>query len=127
MAGRGDITDLLIAWRAGDRVAVEQLIPALYTELHKIAHGALRRRPAEHTLQTTALVNEAFLKFADGVGPDCRDRSHFLAICAQVMRRILVDSARARLAAKRGGGEWRVAFDESTFPGALTAAEFVAL
>src|SRR5690349_14458253 len=104
MAGGGEITQLLLAWRGGDAAAAQQLIPALYDELHRIAHGALRRRPGEHTLQTTALLNEAFLKLADGIGPNCRDRSHFLALCAQVMRRILVDSARARLSAKRGGG-----------------------
>ena len=127
MGGRGEITELLMAWRAGNRAVAQQLVPALYNELHKIAHGALRRRPGEHTLQTTALVNEAFLKFADGIGPDCRDRCHFLALCAQVMRRILVDSARARLAAKRGGGSWRVVFDENAFPGPLTAAECVEL
>ena len=127
MAGRGEITELLIAWRGGDRAVAQQLVPALYNELHKIAHGALRRRPGEHTIQTTALVNEAFLKLMDGAGPDCRDRCHFLALCAQVMRRILVDSVRERMAVKRGGGTWRVVLDEAAFPGALTGAEFLDL
>jgi RNA polymerase sigma factor (TIGR02999 family) len=123
----GEITKLLVSWRNGNEDAAEQLFPALYNELHKIAHGALRRRPGEHTLQTTALLNEAFVKLTDGTGPDCCDRSHFLALCAQVMRRVLVDSARARLAAKRGGGAWRVAFDENALPGALMPAEFLRL
>lgn len=126
-AVQGDITQLLIAWREGDRQVVDGLVPSVYSELHRIAHGAIRRRPGERTLQTTALVNEAFVKLAESAGVSCRDRSHFLAMCAQLMRRILVDSARARLASKRGGGAWRVSFDEDAHGGSFTAAEMVRL
>lgn len=108
----GEITRLLVAWRGGEQEALNRLMPAVYLELRRVAHRAMRHQAGEHTLQTTALINEAFLKLAQAADVPCRDRAHFLAICAQVMRRILVDSARARISAKRGGGSWRVQFDE---------------
>ena len=123
----GEITRLLTAWRGGERDALNQLIPAVYLELRRMAHRAMRRQAGEHTLQTTALVNEAFLKLAQAADVACCDRSHFLALCAQLMRRILVDSARARISAKRGGGAWRVQFNEDIHLGELTPAELVRL
>jgi RNA polymerase sigma factor (TIGR02999 family) len=123
----GEITRLLIAWQGGEPEALNQLVPALYGELRRMAHRAMHRQAGEHTLQTTALVNEAFLKLTQAADVSCRDRSHFLALCAQLMRRILVDSARARISAKRGGGAWRVQFDEDIHLGELTPAEVVRL
>jgi RNA polymerase sigma-70 factor, ECF subfamily len=122
-----EISRLLIAWRDGEPEALNQLVPAVYAELRRVAHGAMRRQAGEHTLQTTALINEAFLKLAPAVDVPCRDRAHFLALCAQVMRRILVDSARARISAKRGGGAWRVQFDEDLHAGGLTRVDVMRL
>ena len=106
-----DVTGLLHAWRPGDAGALDLLIPLLQKELHQIArhHRAAQRRG--HTLQTTALLHEAYLRLVDAKRAEWHDRSHFLAACSQIMRRILVDHARARRAAKRGGGgrmyRWR--------------------
>ena len=124
---QGEITRLLTAWHGGEPEALNQLMPALYEELRRVAHRAMRRQAGEHTLQTTALVNEAFLKLTQAADVSCRDRSHFLALCAQLMRRILIDSARARMSAKRGGGAWRVQFDEDIHLGELTPADLVRL
>jgi RNA polymerase sigma-70 factor, ECF subfamily len=100
----GDVTGLLQAWRGGDQGALENLIPLLERELHRIAKHYMAAQPPGHTLQTTALVNEAYLRLIDGKRASCNDRSHFLAVCSQIMRHILVDHERARQAAKRGGG-----------------------
>ncbi|MFL6353146.1 MAG: sigma-70 family RNA polymerase sigma factor [Bryobacteraceae bacterium] len=108
----GEITCLLTTWRGGNEEALNRLIAILYSELRQAAHRSRRCQAAGQTLQTTALVNEVFLKLAQAANVTPRDRAHFLALCAQVMRRILVDAARARMSAKRGGGEWRVQFDE---------------
>ena len=99
-----DVTGMLLAWRAGDRHALEELIPLLDRELHRIAKHYMAAQPAGHTLQTTALLNEAYLHLIDGQRTNWHDRSHFLAVCSKTMRRILVDHARGRQAAKRGGG-----------------------
>jgi RNA polymerase sigma-70 factor, ECF subfamily len=99
-----DVTGLLRAWRAGDRRALEDLVPLLDRELHRIAKRQMASQPADHTLQTTALVNEAYLRLIDAKRASWQDRSHFIAACSQIMRRILVDHARRRQAAKRGGG-----------------------
>jgi RNA polymerase sigma factor (TIGR02999 family) len=98
------VTDLLLAWREGDQNAFDGLIPLLERELHRIARHYMAAQPVGHTLQTTALVNEAYLKLVDARRVGWLDRSHFLAACSQIMRRILVDHARARHTAKRGGG-----------------------
>ena len=95
----------------------------LYAELRQAAHRSRRRQIAGHTLQTTALVNEVFLKLAQAADVTARDRAHFLALCAQVMRRILVDAARSRLSAKRGGGAWCVRFTTNFHIGELTPAD----
>lgn len=98
------ITILLSQVNGGDRDAFDQLVPLVYHELHRIADGYLRRESPSHTLQPTALVHEVYLRLADYGGNDYESRRHFYAIAAQVMRRILVDHARARCAAKRGAG-----------------------
>jgi RNA polymerase sigma factor (TIGR02999 family) len=110
---RGEVEALLRRWAAGDDHARDLVFPLVYDELRVLARGYLRRERRDHTLQPTALVHEAFLHFADG-GPvpvDCRGR--FMALMAQAMRHVLVDHARARRAAKRGGGATRVTFDEA--------------
>ncbi len=99
-----DVTDLLLAWRKGDHDALERLLPLVYNELHLIAHARMRAEsPGAHTLQTTALVNEAFVRLVDGARVEWTDRVHFYAVCARLMRRILIDRARAHLSLKRGG------------------------
>ena len=103
-----DVTGLLLAWGAGDQAAGEQLLPAVYEELHRQAARAMRRENDEHTLQATALVNEAYLRLVDQRRVEWRNRAQFFGIAAEVMRRVLVDHARARHAAKRGGDVRRV-------------------
>jgi len=99
-----DVTGLLLAWGRGDQSAADRLVPAVYDELHRRAERAMRREGGDHTLQATALVHESYLRLVDQRRVEWRSRAHFFAIAATVMRRILVDHARARLAAKRGGG-----------------------
>ena len=107
----GNITQLLLRWRRGDQSALEQLMPLVYEELHRLARQCMRRERAGHTLQTTALVNEAYLRLANSSRVQWQDRAHFFAIAAQLMRRVLVDEARKRLNQKRGGEFTRVEFD----------------
>lgn len=104
----GEITVLLKAWAGGDQRALERLTPLLYDELRRLASSFMRRERPEHTLQATALVNEAYLRLVDVTALDWQDRSHFMAMAAQTMRRVLVDAARARAAEKRGGDMQRV-------------------
>jgi len=108
-----DVTGLLHAWRAGDARALNLLIPLLQRELHQIARHHMAAQRAGHTLQTTALFHEAYLRLVDAKRAEWHDRSHFLAACSQIMRRILVDHARARRAAKRGGGGADVPLEEA--------------
>jgi RNA polymerase sigma factor (TIGR02999 family) len=111
-ASRPDaVTQLLNEWSTGDRRAGDRALAAVYRELHRTARRYLYREPAGHTLQTTALVNEAYLRLSDQ-DTAWRSRAHFFAIAAQLMRRILVDHARTRRAAKRGGGDWRITVDD---------------
>ena len=98
------ITTLLRAWSEGDRTALDELLPLVYDELHRQAERAMRAQPEGHTLQTTALVHEAYLRLVDRSGAAWQDRAHFFGVAARVMRSVLVDHARARRAAKRGGG-----------------------
>jgi RNA polymerase sigma factor (TIGR02999 family) len=101
--GESDITGLLLAWRAGDRTAVDRLFPLVYDELRRIAHRQLAGERPDHTLGTTALVHEGYLKLVDQTRAQWEDRGHFFAIAARAMRRILVDHARRHCAAKRAG------------------------
>ena len=105
MSGPADVTALLRAWSQGNQDALEQLTPLVYDELHRMARRRMRNERAGNTLQTTALVNEAYLRMVDVKGAAWQDRTHFFALSAQMMRRILVDAARARVSAKRGGGK----------------------
>lgn len=126
-ASSSDITRLLQAWGAGDRGALERLIPLVYNELRRIARGHMRRERVGATLQTTALVNEAYVRLVGAADADWRNRGHFFAISAQMMRRILVDAARARGSAKRGGGGQRVSLDEAMIVARVQDPELVAL
>jgi len=110
---RSEITRLLDEWAHGDRAAFERLTPLVYAELRRIARGQMRRERDEHTLQPTALVHEAFLRLAGGEAPQWQDRAHFFAVCAQVMRRILIDHARSRARDKRGGGATEIPLHEA--------------
>ena len=111
--GRRDISRLLGAWRDGDSQAFERLIPLVYAELRRVADGYLRRERAGHSLDPTDLVHETYLRLADKNHPRWRDRVHFYAVAAQLMRRVLVDHARRARAAKRGGGAVRLPLDQA--------------
>jgi RNA polymerase sigma factor (TIGR02999 family) len=101
------VTRLLLAWRAGDRAALDALVPVVYDELHRQAERALRRETPGHTLQTTGLIHEAYLRLVDQ-RVEWQNRAQFFGVAAEVMRRVLIDHARARQAAKRGGGAHRI-------------------
>lgn len=106
------ITQLLLDWSDGNEAALEHLTPLVYGELHRLAHRYMNRERANHTLQTSALVNEAFIRLVDQRNVKWNNRAHFFAIAAQMMRRILVDQARSHLYAKRGAGAVHVSLDK---------------
>jgi RNA polymerase sigma factor (TIGR02999 family) len=108
----GEVTALLAAWSAGDQAALERLTPLVYTELRRLARRYMRGERAGNTLQTTALINEVYLRLVDVKSVDFQVRGQFFAVCAQMMRRILVDAARARGAQKRGGGVEKLNIEE---------------
>lgn len=122
-----EVTGLLLAWAQGDRVALDRLVPLVERELQLLAHRYLRRERAGHTLQTTALVNEAYLRLVDQREPRWQSRAHFFGIAAQMMRRILIDHARKIAYAKRGGGIQKVSLDEACVIAESRAIELVAL
>ena len=108
-----DITQLLVDWGKGNKLALDGLMPLVYDELHRIASRYLRRERQGHTLQTTALINEAYLRIVDQNRVNWQSRAHFFGVAAQMMRRILVDHARSHLYAKRGGGAQKLTLDEA--------------
>ena len=122
-----DVTSLLVAWSEGDDTALAQLVPQVYAELHRLAHHQMRAERSGRTLQTTALVNEAYLRLVDTRRIRWESRAHFLGVAAQAMRRVLVDAARARRARKRGGAEPPVALDEALLAAPGRSASLVAL
>ena len=107
------ITELLLAWNHGDERALQRLMPLVHDELRRLAHRYMRGERAGHPLQTTALVNEAYLRLVDSSRVQWQNRAHFFAVSAQLMRRILVDVARARRKRKRGGDVVQVSLDEA--------------
>jgi RNA polymerase sigma factor (TIGR02999 family) len=107
------ITALLVRWREGDRKALDALVPLVYSELRRLAHYYLQHERSDHTLQSTALVHEAYMRLAGQDPPQWQNRAHFFGIAAHVMRQILVEYARGRGAAKRGGNSCRLTFDET--------------
>lgn len=122
-----DVTDMLLAWSAGDQIAGERLLDAVYHELHHQASRAMRLERADDSLQATGLVHEAYLRLIDQRRVVWRNRAHFFGVSAHIMRRILVDEARARLADKRGGGVVHLTLDHELAPAAEEALEVMAL
>ncbi len=106
------VTSLLRAWRDGDQAALDKLTPIVYSELHRIAHRYMQRERADHTLQTSALVNEAYIRLVGASRVDWKNRAHFFAVSSTLMRRILVDFARSRASQKKGGNVPKVELDE---------------
>jgi RNA polymerase sigma factor (TIGR02999 family) len=121
------VTRLLKEWNEGDETALEQLTPLVYDELHRLAHQHMRRERPGNVLQTSALINEAFLRLVDEPRIHWQNRAHFFGIAARLMRRILVDEARKRNSAKRGGDAIQVSLDEATSVAQEQAANVVAL
>jgi RNA polymerase sigma-70 factor, ECF subfamily len=122
-----EITELLRAWRQGDEQALEKLTPQVYRELHRAAQRCMARERGGHTLQTTALINELYLRLADLKLIDWQNRAHFFALCARQMRRILTDQARARHSHKRGGGAQTVSLDVVPVVAPEPSADLVAV
>ena len=127
MSGSQEITELLKGWNEGDAGALERLLPHVEAELRRIAQAQMRREGAHHTLQPTALVNEAFIQLLKQNGVEWQNSGHFYAIAATLMRRILTDYARRRLRAKRGGGAERVELDEASIMSVKKGEELIAL
>ncbi len=127
MANSQQITQLLLAWGNGDQAALEALMPLVYDELRRVAARHLRRQRPDHTLQTTALVNEAYLRLIDSSQVRWQNRAHFFAVSATLMRRILVDFARSRGNLKRGGGAQQVSLDEAMVVATERGADLLAL
>jgi RNA polymerase sigma factor (TIGR02999 family) len=122
-----DVTRLLRAWTDGDENALDRLVPLVEAELRRLARACMGRERRDHTLQATALVNEAFLRFTHARDIRWQDRAHFLAIAARLMRRVLVEHARSRGYQKRGGGAERVTLDAAGLAAAAPALDVVAL
>ena len=122
-----ELTQLLVDWSNGDRAALDRLMPMIDEELRRLAHRYMRHERADHTLQTTALVNEAFLRLVNRKNLQWQNRAHFFGIAAQLMRTILVDHARGHASAKRGGGARKLELDEALVVSQQKAAEVIAL
>jgi RNA polymerase sigma factor (TIGR02999 family) len=122
-----DITALLIDWSKGDKAALDKLFPLVERELHRLAHSYMRRESAGHTLQTTALVNEAYLRLVDQKSTQWQNRAHFFGIAATIMRRILMNYARDRGRLKRGGDAIQVSLSEVALVSGTKASELLAL
>jgi RNA polymerase sigma factor (TIGR02999 family) len=113
MEPQHQVTEMLIAWRSGEAAAIDRIYPLVYDELHRVARRQLAREAEGHTLNTTGLVHESYLKLVDQSRVELQDRAHFFAIAARAMRQVLLDHARRHLAVKRGGASVRVTLDES--------------
>jgi RNA polymerase sigma factor (TIGR02999 family) len=124
---KNDVTQLLIKWSNGDKAALDKLMPLIQEELRRLAHHYMSREHPGHTLQTTALVNEAYLRLVNRKDVQWQNRTHFFAIAATLMRSILVDHARSHAYAKRGGGAHKTELDEAMVVSQERAAEVVAL
>lgn len=122
-----EITQLLVNWSHGEKAAFDQLVPLVYPELRRLAKRHMGRENPDHTLQTSALINEAYLKLVNQQDVEWQNRAHFYAVAAQVMRHVLVDHARTRNYAKRGGGAAKVPLDEAAVVTQQRAAELIAL
>ncbi len=122
-----EMSQLLRDWSNGDQEALNKVMPIVYQELHRLAHHYMRRERPGHTLQTTALVNEAYMRLADYKKMRWQSRAHFFAVAAQVMRRILVEQARSKNVAKRGGGAQKISLDETAVISPGRSTEVIAV
>jgi RNA polymerase sigma factor (TIGR02999 family) len=122
-----EITQLLAEWSDGNQTALDKLYPLVYDELHKMANRYMKRERKDHTLQTTALINEAYVRMVDQKNVHWENRAHFFAISAQIMRRILIDHARRHHYAKRGGGALKVSLDETAMVASDPASDMLLL
>jgi len=122
-----EVTQLLIDWSGGNQAALNKLLPLVESELHRLAHHYMKRERAGHTLQTTGLVNEAYLRLVGQKNISWQNRAHFFGIAARLMRQILVDYARRRQFAKRGGNALQVSFDQAAIVADETSVEMIAL
>src|SRR5437763_7699291 len=121
------VTELLTRWSPGDDAVVAELTPLIYEELRRLAHRQMGGQRPDHTLQTTALVNEAYLRLANQANPSWQDRAHFFAVAARAMRQILVNYAKSNQAQKRGGGAFKVELDEAAIVSPEESKEIVNL
>lgn len=121
------VTELLVRWRGGDKAALDDLLPLVYAELRRIARHYLNNERSDHTLQSTALVHEAYVRLAKQQLPEWQNRAHFFAVAAQLMRQILVDHARSHRASKRGGEAYKLALDEAEEKAQPVDVDIVAL
>ena len=126
-ASQQRVTQLLADWRKGDHAALTELTPLVYEDLRRIAHHLMSGQRPDHTLQTTALVNEAYLRLADQTNPNWQDRTHFVAVAARAMRQILVNYAKSSQAQKRGGGAIKLQLDEAALVSPQESREIVDL
>ena len=122
-----DVTELLVRWNCGDRQALEDMLPLVYVELRRLAAGYLKRERADHSLQATALVHEAYLRLVDQRKTNWQNRAHFFGVAAQLMRRILVDYARTQRRAKRGGGADKLALSQADLVAKEASVDLIAL
>ena len=122
-----EVTQLLVEWSNGDKAALDRLMPLVHAELRRLAHRYMSRERPGHTLQTTALVNEAYVRLVNREDVHWQNRAHFFAIAAELMRTILVDHARSHAYAKRGGGAQKIELDEAMIVSQERAAEVVAI
>lgn len=122
-----EITEMLAAWKEGDKAALEDILPLVNRELRQLAHAHMRKEAINHTLQTTALINEAYLKLIEQKNVQWQSRSHFFAISSKIMRRILLDHAKTRLRDKRGGGAVHVELEDSYNISIEKSTELIAL
>ena len=122
-----EVTELLLAWSNGEKAALESLAPLVYKELHRLAHHYMSRERPDHTLQTSALVNEAYLRLVDQKRVQCQNRAHFFAISAQLMRQILINHAQSRRCLKRGRGTRKVSLDEAIIVSEERSEDLLAL
>jgi RNA polymerase sigma-70 factor, ECF subfamily len=127
MDASNDISALLVAWKEGDEDALKRLVSVVYPEMRKIARLHLARRPENRILESAALANEAYLRLIRAKGIECKDRAHFFAVCAQIIRRILVDHARNQRRIKRGGGAVEISLDEALLPAQMNGVDVLAL
>ena len=123
----GDVTALLLSWGRGNEAALERLVPLVHRELHRIAQRCMRGEKAGHSLQATALVNEAYVRLVDARRVNWQDRAHFLAMSARLMRRVLIDHARSRGYLKRGGGAVKVTLVDGLEPTTERPLDLIAL